>query len=32
MKRPIKRDAEEESLEQAVAVPTLAPCVTIVTD
>ena len=29
MKRPTKRDADTESLEQAVAVPTLAPCVTI---
>ena len=28
-KRPTKRDADTESLEQAVAVPTLAPCVTI---
>jgi len=27
--RPTKRVAEEESLEQAVVVPTLAPCVTI---
>jgi len=29
MKRPTKRDADTESLKQAVAVPTLAPCVTI---
>ena len=29
MKRPTKRDADTESLEQAVAVPTLAPSVTI---
>jgi len=29
MKRPTKRDADTESLEQAVAVPGLAPCVTI---
>jgi len=29
MKRPTKRDADTESLEQAVAVPTLAPCVII---
>jgi len=29
MKRPTKRDADTKSLEQAVAVPTLAPCVTI---
>ena len=29
MKRPTKRDADTESLEQAVAVPMLAPCVTI---
>jgi len=29
MKRPTKRDAETESLKQVVAVPTLAPCVTI---
>ena len=28
MKRPTKRVADTESLEQAVAVPTLAPCVT----
>jgi len=30
MKRPTKTDADTKSLEQAVAVPTLAPCVTIV--
>jgi len=30
MKRPTKRDADTESLEQAVAVPTPVPCVTIV--
>ena len=29
MKRPTKRDADTESLEQTVAVPGLAPCVTI---
>jgi len=29
MKRPTKRDAGTESFEQTVAVPTLAPCVTI---
>jgi len=29
MKRPTKRDADTESLEQAVAVHTLSPCVTI---
>jgi len=29
MKRPTKRDADTESLEKTVAVPTLAPCVTI---
>ena len=29
MKRPTKRDADTESLEQVVAAPTLAPCVTI---
>jgi len=29
MKRPTKRDADTESLEQAVAAPTLDPCVTI---
>jgi len=29
IKRPTKRDAYTESLEQAVAIPTLAPCVTI---
>ena len=29
MKRSTKRDADTESLEQAVAFPTLAPCVTI---
>jgi len=28
-KRPSKRDADTESFEPAVAVPTLAPCVTI---
>jgi len=29
IKRPTKRDSDTGSLEQAVAVPTLAPCVTI---
>jgi len=29
MKRPTKRDKDTESLEQAVTVPTQAPCVTI---
>jgi len=29
LKRPTKRDVDTETLEQAVTVPTLAPCVTI---
>jgi len=29
MKRPTKRDADTESIEQAIAVSMLAPCVTI---